>query len=336
MRVSEYIKDHIITYVLSLVSLVIIEIFLNAYKVKAQAMGVVAVVFILFLVIEQFLDYNRKKVFFNKLDVSLRDLDKKYLLPEVLEEPDFLEGRIICGALRDCGKSMAENVADNRRQMKNFREYIELWVHEIKIPVAALNLMCHNNENVDSKMKTQLKRIDDYIDNVLYYARSENAEKDYIIKKTPLNKAFSAAAGRNREELQLIDAVIDAKDLNIEVMTDGKWLEFMIGQLMDNTIKYRDEERQLVISVRAEREDQKIRFIYEDNGSGIDNADLPRIFEKSFTGNNGRNTSKSTGMGLYIVKNMCERLGHTITAESERGKYTRFIVTFAENDHVKI
>ena len=336
MRVSDYIKDHIIIYAISAVTLTIIEIFLKAYKVKAQAMGVVAVVFIFFLVTEQLLDYNRKKAFFNKLEVALKDLDKKYLLPEVLEEPDFLEGRIICDALRECGKSMTENVADNRRQMKNFREYIELWVHEIKIPVAALNLMYHNNENVDSKMKTQLKRIDDYIDNVLYYARSENAEKDYIIKTTPLNKAFSAAAGRNREELQLIDAIIDAKDLNIEVMTDGKWLEFIIGQLMDNTIKYRDEERQLVISVRAEREDQKIRFIYEDNGSGIDNADLPRIFEKSFTGNNGRNTSKSTGMGLYIVKNMCERLGHTIRAESERGKYTRFIVTFAENDHVKI
>ncbi|MBQ7076909.1 MAG: sensor histidine kinase, partial [Lachnospiraceae bacterium] len=100
-----------------------------------------------------------------------------------------------------------------------------------------------------------------------------------------------------------------------------------------NTIKYRDEEKVLEISVSANKVKDKTELIYEDNGTGISKEDLPRIFEKSFTGSNGRETQKSTGMGLYIVKNLCDRLGHTIRAESEKGKYTRFTITFADNDY---
>ncbi len=333
MRLRDYLKDHVLIFTVYAVALLVIEIFLKAFRTDRQAMGVVAIIFILVAFVVHAYDFRRKKRFYDILFTALRDLDKKYLIPEVLEEAHFLDGKILTDALRDCGKSMTENVTDEKRKMRNFREYIELWVHEIKLPVSALSLMCHNNKEIDPKMKTQLKRVDEYIDNVLYYARSENAEKDYIIKETPLNRAFASVAGKNREELQMINATINASDLDVNVMTDGKWLEFIIGQLMDNSIKYRVEEKALEISVSAKKEDDKIKFIYEDNGSGISKEDLPRIFEKSFTGSNGRGTAKSTGMGLYIVKNLCDRLGHTIQAESEKDKFTRFTITFIDNDY---
>lgn len=333
MRFRDYIKDHALIITVYAASLIVIEIFLKAFGTNVQAMGVVAAVFILMAFIVHIYDFRRRKRFYDVLETSVKELDKKYLLPEVLDEARFLDGRILSDTLQDCGKSMTENVTSEKRKTQNFREYIELWVHEIKLPVSALNLMCHNNKEIDPKMKVQLKRIDDYIDNVLYYARSENAEKDYIIKETPLNRAFSAAAGKNREELQLLNATINVSDLDVSVMTDGKWLEFIIGQLLDNTIKYRDDEKALEIRVSTKKENGKTEFIYEDNGTGISREDLPRIFEKSFTGSNGRETQKSTGMGLYIVKNLCDRLGHNIKAESEKGKYTRFTITFADNDY---
>ncbi|MCR5344650.1 MAG: hypothetical protein K6E46_01165 [Lachnospiraceae bacterium] len=115
-------------------------------------------------------------------------------------------------------------------------------------------------------------------------------------------------------------------------MTDGKWLEYVIGQFMDNTVKYRDVSRNLKITVFAKENEKSVDFIYEDNGQGISREDLPRIFDKSFTGDNGHNISKSTGMGLYIVKSLCDRLGHKISAESEKGEYTRFTISFAKND----
>ncbi len=336
MKLSEYVKDRVGAYVIRLVALALCAIFLNAFRVQRQALMITIVIFVAAALLFDLWDFMRKREFYKRLQISLRELEQKYLLPELLDEPGFYEGKILMECLRDCDKSMAEHVATYRAQNQKFREYIELWVHEAKIPVSSLRLMCHNHPQTDQKMAGEIKRIDDYIENVLYYARSENAQKDYLIKEVSLQKIFGNVAVRNREALQIMDASIEAKQLDSVVMTDGKWLEYMIGQLMANSMKYCDPSRKLIISVFAEEENSSVIFHFRDNGIGICESDLPYVFEKSFTGKNGRSERKSTGMGLYIVGNLCRQLGHKIEISSEVGEYTEVRIIFSKNDYYKM
>ncbi|MCR5431095.1 MAG: sensor histidine kinase [Lachnospiraceae bacterium] len=336
MTLSGFIKDRILGYVIRITALVMIVIFMFAFKLQVQAITAVITVLVIAVVSFEAWEYCRKKNFYNRVMKALEDIDKKYLVSEMFDKPGFYEGDILVEVLNESNKSMAENVAKYRRKSKEFREYIEMWVHEAKLPLATMRLMCHNNPGIENKMAVQLGRIDDYIENVLYYARSENAEQDYVIKEVSLKKTFGNVAVKNRETLQMIDAVIETDGLDIGVMTDGKWLEFIFGQLMANSIKYYSPERQLIISVRAEKTDDRITVYFRDNGIGIDAADLPKVFEKSFTGQNGRKDSKSTGMGLYIVKNLCERLEHGITIESVKDEYTEVKLVFTKNDFYRM
>ncbi len=336
MNFWDYIKDRIIIYIMKTTAIVISIIFLSAFNVKSQAIIVVTNILVVTVLMSELWEYFRKRDFYIRLNNSLAELDKKYLLPELVNYPEFYEGKIMVNALRECDKSMAENVAEYRRQNKEFREYIEMWVHEAKIPVASLRLMCHNNQDVGRKMTGQIKRIDDYIESVLYYARSENPELDYVIKEVSLKKIFGSVAVRNREALQILDAAIETDGLDINVLTDGKWIEFIIGQLMANSIKYCSPDRKLFLRAWADNNDKGVIFHFRDNGKGILKEDIPYIFEKSFTGHNGRENKSSTGMGLFIVSNLCERLGHRIDVVSEYGKYTEIQIVFGKNDFYKM
>ncbi len=332
MTISGFLRDRIPGIVIRVIAFAMVIIFLNAFNAQTQAILAVAIIFAIATVAFEMWEYFRKRKFYRRLAGSLDELDKKYLICEMLDAPGFLEGDLLVNTLSECDRSMAENVAVYRRQNKEFREYIELWVHEAKLPLASMRLMCRQSPEIENKMAVQLGRIDDYIENVLYYARSENAERDYVIKETSVKKAFGNVAVKNREALQMIDARIETEGLDVSVMTDGKWLEFIFGQLMANSIKYYSEERPLVISVSAEENDKQVTVRFRDNGIGIPAADIKNVFEKSYTGTNGRKDSKSTGMGLYIVKNLCDRLGHGIGIESQEDAYTEVTLTFTKND----
>lgn len=337
MKLWDYIKDRMWFFLIAAVSLGLMLLFLTAFRVSGQLTATICVIFGLFLIAEETAGFLRKKRFYDDMQGKLDGLDKKYLIHEMLKKPSFLDGQIMFDALCEANKSMCENVADYKRTADDFREFIEMWVHEIKLPVASLQLMAHNHSGeLGEKFQEQLRRIDGYTDQVLYYARSENAEKDYIIKETPLRRTVANVALKNRESAQLCGASIETEGLDLSVMTDGKWLEFMLGQLMANSLKYTVEGREPVIRISAEELPDRVLLRFRDNGTGIPEADLPRIFDKSFTGENGRSYAKSTGMGLYIVKSLCERLGHSITASSVKGEYTEFTIAFAKNQFYKM
>ena len=334
MKLKDYTKDRLTAYLIYGSAWVLMLIFMSAFRIPLQAIIIVSVIFLFASVTAEIWEYLRKKRDYDKLLRCLRELDQKYLISEMVEKPDFYDGQILYEALCEANKSMCEHIAEYRHENTEFREYIETWVHEIKLPVASLQLMCHN-DNAE-KYSGQLRRIDDYIENVLYYARSGNAEKDYIIKEVSLKRIFSDTALKNREELQERNITLMTKNLDIHVMTDSKWLEYILGQLMGNSMKYLSPEREPEIMVYAEEMSNQVVLHFRDNGIGIPERDLPYIFEKSFTGENGRTHSKSTGMGLYIVKKLCVKLGHSISAESIQGEYTDIIISFGKNDFNKI
>ncbi len=333
MKISDHLRDRLPDYMTMLFTFAAIVLFMDAFHVNTGIIISTGILFWLGNALCEMREIMRRKSFYDTLTERLEGLDKKYLICEMTDEPDFFEGKLLCDILRETGASMCEENLKYRNAAAEFREFIEMWVHEIKLPLSSLQLMVHNTpcENSD-KINEQLRRIDGCTDMVLYYARSENAQKDHMILKTSLKKAVTAAAVKNREDLLLRDIALCVRDLGFTVMTDSKWLEFIIGQLMANSIKFISQERSPEISIWAEELPDKIVLHFRDNGIGIPDGDLPRIFEKTFTGENGRSGCRSTGMGLYIVKSLCERLGHNIQVRSQVNLFTEFEIAFEKND----
>ena len=231
---------------------------------------------------------------------------------------------------------MNENVKDLEISLNDFKEYVELWIHEIKLPISSLVLMNHNHKtNVDKKYDEQIRRIDDYVDQILYFVRSENAEKDYLIKDTSLKKVINSVAMKNKNDLLERNISFEVELSDIKVLTDSKWLEFIVNQVVSNSMKY-TKDNNSIIKISAVETSKQVDLIIYDNGIGIPEKDIKRVFEKTFTGENGRATSKSTGMGLYIVKKLCRKLGHKVRIESKEGEYTKVVISFAKNDFYKI
>ena len=334
MSFSRFIRDRMPAIVIFSAVWGLTMIFLAAMNSEAQAFIMVSVLMLTGGSTILLWDFFRRNSFYKRTISALSTLDQKYLVSEILPEPDFADGAAMCEIISEACRSMYENVAAHRRNSNEFREFIELWVHEIKLPVAGLMLMCHNDGEKSSEYLPQIKRIDDCIENVLFYTRSENAEKDYIIKEVSLKKCFGAAALKNMDILRKNDFSITTAGLDTAVMTDSKWLEYILGQLISNSIKYRQPERSPEISVSAEVLPDRTLLHFRDNGCGIPSTDLPYIFEKSFTGENGRKGVRSTGMGLYIVHSLCQRLGHSISAESVQGEFTEITISFGKNDYL--
>lgn len=353
MEFGKYVKDRHTEIIFGAVAFAIILLLLLAFHTPPALIIMVMAVFLIFMVAAFLWDYNRKRGFYQQLKENLNDLDKKNLAAEIISEPDFYEGKILHATLYEMGKSMTEQISKAEQSVTDFKDYVEMWVHEAKLPVAALLLKNFNrgndgmnngmndgddigsNDAESDQIKKQLMKLDAYTEQILYFTRSEVAEKDFLIKQASLAKIFGSVAARMREELQDNQFDIRVSGLDVQVMTDSKWMEFVLTQLISNSIKYGAEDRERVLEVFAEEKDQQVHLHVRDNGIGISEADLPRIFEKSFTGENGRRREKSTGMGLYIARNLCRKLGHGITAQSVQGEYTEFIITFSLNDYYR-
>lgn len=331
MNTLKYLKDKLYIIISFIIIYIIILLMFLAFKIDYSLILVTSVLLILFVVLILAVEYFRKKYFYNNLISNINSLDKAYLVLETLSKPNFYDGEILYQALYEINKSMAEYVKNIEFQMTDFKEYIEMWIHEVKIPISSLVLMVHNNKKLDKKYEEQLKKLEDYVDQVLYYARSENAEKDYLINEVSLNKVIGNIALKNKDDLLLNKIDLIVKNIDYKVLTDSKWLEFIINQIINNSIKYKRNIKSSYIKIETEEDQDKITLIIEDNGIGIPASDINKVFEKSFTGYNGRIMTKSTGMGLFIVKNLIEKLGHKIKIESKEKEYTRVYIIFNKN-----
>lgn len=337
MKFSRFLKDKMYVVFLSLICYVIILLIFFAFKVNIEVIISTSIIYIFLIPIILLIDYFRKRKFYTDLLSNIEALDKGYLVLETLQKPDFYEGELLCQALYDIDKSMSENINQIEEQMQDFKNYIEMWIHEVKIPLSTLVLISENHKNqFDKKAKTQLKRLENYVEQVLYYARSENAEKDYLIKETDLSKVIKNVGLKNMDDLLENKIDYNVKNVNIKVLTDSKWLEFILEQIINNSIKYKKDIEDSFIKISSRDEKNKTTLIIEDNGIGIKESDLKQVFDKSFTGENGRNISKSTGMGLFIAKNMCEKLGHKIDIESKENEYTKVYITFAKDKYYEV
>ena len=332
MKFNSFLKDRLYSIVTALFCYFIILLVLLAYKSDKAIVIAITIILLVTYILLFLTDFFRKQKFYTDLLTNIDNLDKAYLVLETLNRPEFYEGELLCQALYEIDKSMNENVRIEKEQLLDNKEYIEMWIHEVKRPLASLVLTLNNQKNIlDRKTKNILKRLEDYVDQVLYYVRSENAEKDYFIKEVDLSKVIKNVGIKNMDDLldNKVEFIVDKT--NYKVFTDSKWLEFILNQIINNSIKYKRNIDNSYIKIYVKDNLDSTVLIIEDNGIGIKSSDIRQVFDKTFTGTNGREKTTSTGMGLYIAKNLCKKLGHKIEIESKENEYTRVFITFAKN-----
>ena len=198
MKFTSYLKDKLYYLISFFVSITFIFLMLVAFKVKLELIISVLLVVIIFSITNLLIDFFKKKTFYNNLLLNIENLDKAYLVLETLDKPNFYEGKILYQALYEINKSMSENVKNLKFQVDDFKEYVEMWIHEVKIPIASLVLMQHNNKDKFSKEQIrQIKRIENYVEQILYYVRQETAEKDYLITDVSLKRIVNKVLCKN-------------------------------------------------------------------------------------------------------------------------------------------
>lgn len=333
MKLVSYIKDKVISIVIYLLMVVLISLILKVFNLDKSVLIVIFLILIINGVMLILVNYFRKRSYYNNILGMLDKLDKKYLVLETVLEPTTYEEKIVNNILYDINKSMIENINIQKRSINEFKDYIEMWIHEVKLPIASMVLKCHNHKEVNSnELLSIIRRLDNDIDQILYYMRSEITEKDFIISEVSLKDIVRSVSLKNKDDLLENKIELEVNVDNECVYTDKKWMEFILNQIISNSIKYK-KEKDSFIKITSNVSEDKVNLIVYDNGIGISKGDIKRVFDKSFTGKNGRDKIKSTGMGLYIVKNLCSKLGHNIYIESALDEYTKVIIEFGKNNY---
>ena len=338
MNFKSFIKDKILLSFLLLFGIATIEIFLIPYPFVKFIKIYIPVTIIFLYIIGLFIEYFIKQRFYKGLEDTLNNLDDKYLISEIIKVPSFMEGKILKDLLEQINKSMVENVNRYKYKQEEYKEYIELWIHEIKIPIAASKMIVENNKNeVTKSINEELDKVENYIEQALYYARSNTVEKDYYVKKVNLKDIVNESIKKNKNVLIHEKISINVHDLELEVNTDNKWIVFILNQIIQNSIKYKKQYNNLEIEIYAKQGKENVILYIKDNGIGIKKGEITRVFEKGFTGTNGRLVGKkSTGIGLYLCKNLCNKLGIAIELNSVQDKGTEIRLVFPKSSYLDI
>lgn len=325
-----YLKERIGFLLLQMTIIILFSAIIILFGIDFTLMIWLIIVFFSLTFFTLLIDFISRKKYYQGAYEALEKLDQKELFIELLEVPEFLDGKIMYDFLKQTSKAMNDKINLFQVEKDEYREYIEAWVHEVKIPLAAGNMICTNNSGeLSDKIQKELLRIDNYLEQALYYARSTSVEKDYLVKEIKLEELVKNTVKHYAGQLIELKSIPKFQNLNHLVYSDSKWLEFIIGQMIANSIKYRKESMEIILS--AEEIDNSVVLSIRDKGMGISAHDIDRIFDKGFTGENVRYTTKSTGMGLYISKKLCDKLRLNLRVESTYGEGTTFFLTFPKD-----
>ena len=334
MKMLDYLKEKSIFLSVNLMFFIMISTVM--YFSNISFVIIFLVFFIWFFPLSTYIliEYMKYRKYFSNINNILESLDKKYLLPEVLQESNFMVGENINDILKELSRDMHEQVKHYRNIQEEYREYIEMWVHEIKTPIASSKLLIENNTNeVTRKIDTQMDRIENYVEQVLYYSRSDEVGKDYIIKKVGLSKLVKDVIKRNQRDFISKRISLQLGDLDEIIYSDTKGVEFILNQIIGNAIKY-SKGKDDKIEIYLKKISSAVVLTIKDHGVGIIERDLNRVFEKGFTGENGRKFGKSTGIGLYLCKKLTDKLGLGLQVQSEENVGTEISIIFPKSENI--
>lgn len=273
--------------------------------------------------------YFYRKAFFKGLVETIENAEEQFaiLFPEVQtnQQKRFLE---LLKKIHQDNRNQLQHLNDEK---KDQQEFILSWIHEVKLPIAASRLLMENSENktkdyLIDKFEDELDKIDNYVEQALYYSRIDSFSTDYFITEVTANQIIKSSVKKYSKLFINKEIQFQMDDSTQFVQSDSKWLGFVIDQIIANSIKY--TERGGKVAVQFEEDDREKRISILDSGIGIATEDLSRVFQKGFTGLTGRNQLKSTGIGLYLAKQLTRKLGHTLSIQSEEGTYTKVTIHF--------
>lgn len=328
MSLKNYIKDKSFVILLYILIIIIISFILICMSLNIEIIIMINVVLIIFFTVILLYDYYIRKKFYDELLNNFDNLDKKYLITEMIKEPSFIDGKILLSMLYDIDKVTLENINYYKCNNEEFREYLDIWCHEIKTPIATSKLIIENNSNkITNSILEEVNKINNCVEQVLFYSRSGIVEKDYIIKRINIENIIKDVISRNKKSLIEKNIKIKLNNINVEVNTDSKWISFILNQIISNSIKYA-KGKEDIIEINCIVNKNNVNLIIKDSGIGIKEDELIRVFDKGFTGTNGRMKYNSTGFGLYICQKLCLKLGINIIIDSKLNEYTKVILTF--------
>ncbi|MDE6844248.1 MAG: sensor histidine kinase [Lachnospiraceae bacterium] len=332
MSGKQYLRNKLPVILINLLGMLALALFLSAGGVGIQTILFIGVIWVLTAVCYLIVVFLSRKKYLDRLLDMTEQLEEKYLITEVMTVPERAGEQVYYRIMKMGEKSMLEKIGRIEKERKEYKEYIEQWIHEAKTPITAMKLICENNRcDFTGELLIELENMNRYTEQALYYARSEHTEKDYLIRETDLEAVVHGAIADNKHLLRQNSVAITVDDIQEHVYTDEKWVHFILDQIIGNAVKYRTE--QPALHFYAVKKGDWIELSVEDNGIGIPEGDLPRIFDKGFTGQNGRTVQGSTGIGLYLCKRLCDKLGIGLSAYSE-GEGAVIVLSFHINDFV--
>lgn len=339
-HLTNFIKQNYI-WILMIVTMSCIHLLymylIGARKQDLVYAAVLDAILLLITVLVGFFRYSSKvKALSNALK---RPVEEQAQLPEATDDVEILYHRLLEN--QSIARSESESSAAIRQSQ--MRDYYSMWVHQIKTPISAMKLLlevereelgqliCDDeqsqyllSDNMDS-FEDELFRIEEYVSMALQYQRVSSTENDFVLEKVSVDGVIRDTIKKYAKIMIRRHIGINYSGTGQEVYTDGKWLAFMLEQILSNAIKYTPQG---VVTIETAEEKDRFFITIKDTGIGIKAEDLPRVFEKGYTGYNGHADKKATGIGLYLCRQMADKLGHTIRMESEIGKGTKVWIGF--------
>lgn len=285
----------------------------------------------IFFVVYMLIEYLLKKGYYKQISRVINNDSEDIIncIPDARTHEEQLFNELLV-AMYNKQREKIEGLYEEKRESQ---EFITTWVHEVKTPLSVIRLLIENKETSDTdvidSVEEEIDKIEGQVEQALYYSRTDDFSKDYFINEVEIERVALEAVKRNARIFISRKIKVSMEDINLTVLTDKKWLLFIINQILSNSLKYTPAEGSIHIS--SQEDERERRLVIEDNGIGIKTEDLSRVFDRGFTGQTGRQHSKSTGMGLYLSKRLAGKLGHDISIESEEGKYTRVIIRFPKS-----
>ena len=338
MKLNRFIKEEKLGIIFNAIVFLCVNIYfitLNSLKDKKVDLIYLDMVLLVIYLIWFFVKYKRWKERYDELysyvthdeDIDRDAIKNKFVAEEIMayiidkKEDEFRESQFNC-----------------EQQLKELEEYISKWVHEIKLPISALNMILERVEDdaINSSIKNETEKINFLVNSVLYGSRTTASAEDIFIVEERLDLIVKNAIRNNAFFLIKNNIEVKMESLSFSIYSDKKWLLYVLDQIINNAIKYTKKNGE--IKFYGEDHDKYIILNIRDNGIGIAKEDAERIFNKGFTGVNGRNTTyKSTGMGLYFSKKILDKQNHTIEVDSVEGEYTLFKIKFSKiSDYINV
>lgn len=321
--IKSYIKKNLKIYLLLIIFIFIFVLIFYLYNLPFEALFYSSLLCFIAALIASIIDYNN----YRKSYIYLKYLEGN-ILNSMEDLPKSLDIRVeyYQKIIERLHNEVERLKNEDNKKMEDLADYYSMWIHQIKTPIAAMNFLLDNEETDVKVFKQELFKIERYVEMVLTYIRLGSETSDYVITSIDLDEVV-------RENIKKYATLFINKKIKLNyvshetyVISDKKWLGFAFEQLLSNAIKYTKSGGEISINI------SESELIIEDNGIGIYEEDLPRIFEQSFTGLNGRYEKKSSGLGLYLCKKTLDKLQHKIEIISEVNKGTKVIVSFPKKD----